>query len=319
MTFSRDPVSPYTPLSQPSPEDPLAPLRALAEDLAIASRAPNTRRAYGSQWRVFEAWARSQGMVALPASGETVALYLAHLASSGRKAGTIGSALVSISQVHLDQGFTSPRGDPLVRRVMKGIRRRWGAEPVPKQPVLREHLRSMLAPLANDLRGLRDRAILMFGFATGLRRSELVALDVEDLEQVSEGLILRVRRSKTDPNGDGRKLGVRFGEDNAACPVHTLRRWLEAAAITQGPLFRPITRGNRCLPRRLDGRTIARVVQSAARLACLDVRAYGAHSLRSGCATAATLSGKDEGDIARLLGHRSRQMAARYIRVAPTF
>jgi integrase len=166
---------------------------------------------------------------------------------------------------------------------------------------------------------VRDRALLALGFATGLRRSEIVALDAEDLTFVDQGVVLRIRSSKSDQEGAGRRLGAAFNADEGMCPVRALQRWLEIAKISEGAVFRAIARGARVLARRTNARTVERVVKAAAQRAGLDPKRFAAHSLRSGCATAMALAGEDERAIMQRLGHRTPTMSMRYVRDVRVF
>jgi integrase len=212
----------------------LASLQTLVSTLGDDSRSPNTRRAYASAWRTFAKWAGASALPALPASAETVALYLAHLYAGGRKSTTIEQALVAISQKHADADLPSPRTDRQVRRVLQGIQRQVGREPTPKAPLLPEHIERITASSSSGARGLRDRALLTVGFASGLRRSELVALDVDDVRWSDGAIGLRVGRSKTDPRGEGRYVRALARPGSPACPVEALRHWIAVASYPFG-------------------------------------------------------------------------------------
>src|SRR5262249_32545523 len=145
--------------------------------------------------------------------------------------------VVAISQTHLDRGYASPRTDPLVGRVLKGLRRKFGSSQIAKTALTPGNVQQMIGATENTLLGCRDRALLLLGFATGLRRSELIALDVSDLTYVPDGLVVLVRHSKSDPSGSGRRIGVRRHDGSPeSCPVQAIRGWLEQSAITGGPL-----------------------------------------------------------------------------------
>ena len=188
----------------------------------------------------------------------------------------------------------------------------------------------MIAAQPDTLAGLRNRALLLLGFAGALRRSELVGLDVEDLDFTSAGLVVTLRRSKTDQDGDGRKLGVPYGGRLETCPVRTSQSWLSAAAITTGPMFREITKADRILNPytdkkgrqrgvRLGDKAVALIVKRAAQEAGLDPTRYAGHSLRAGLATSAAAAGASERAIMATTGHRSVQMVRRYIRSGELF
>ena len=284
-----------------------------------ASHAPRTREAYAREWSTFAAWSASRGLVALPALPATVALYLTDAANGGRKPAGLDVALAAIGEAHKRAGHASPRNAAEVRAVRRGIRRTVGTAQTRKAPLLVGALRSAVEALPATLAGLRDRALLLVGFAGAFRRSELVGLDVGDVRETTDGLEVTLRRSKTDQEGAGRVVGLPFGSALATCPVRSLRAWLEAARIVEGAIFVGTTRHNRTTGLRLDGRDVARAVKRAALAAGLDARAFAGHSLRAGLATTAAKAGKSERAIMAQTGHRSVAMVRRYIRNAELF
>jgi integrase len=303
------------------PED-LRLLSEAAHDLVRASRAAATVRAYRSDWRDFGEWCSVQGLEPLPARPRTVALYLAALARSGAEAVTIQRRLSAISQAHQAAGQQpSPTSDLLVRQVMRGIRRTLGTAPGHrKAPLTAAELRRLVEATPDGTpAGLRDRALLLVGHLGAFRRSELVALDVEDVAETPDGLRLRVRRSKTDQEGAGTEKGIPRRPDPATCPVLALRRWLDIAEITAGPIFRAVNRHGQVRPGRLSDRAVALVVKRACGRAGLDPDRYAGHSLRSGFATAAAEGGAPERAIMRQGGWSSEAMVRRYIRPASLF
>lgn len=167
--------------------------------------------------------------------------------------------------------------------------------------------------------GARDRALLLLGFAGGFRRSELVALDTADLEETGDGLRVRLRRSKTDPEAHGREVGIPFGSHPGTCPVRAVRAWLSAIGAVTGPLFRPVDRHGAVGSGRLSDRGVARIVQRAARRAGLDPSRYAGHSLRAGLAIAAAHGGAPERAIMAQTGHRSLITVRRYMRSGSLF
>ncbi|HEY3451809.1 MAG TPA: site-specific integrase [Myxococcales bacterium] len=217
--------NPLAPPPQASQDVPALPqgLVDAARAYAKASRAPRTLAAYQADWRTFTTWCQAHGLPFLPAAPQTVALYLADRAQLGRKPATLARELAAISQAHKTAGHESPRGAARVREVLAGIRRTHGTAQRRVSPLLPGDLRALVRTLPEGLLGVRDRALLLVGFAGALRRSELAALAVEDLVFNSDGLELTLRRSKTDQEGAGEKRGLPFGSDKATCPDSATR------------------------------------------------------------------------------------------------
>lgn len=283
------------------------------------SRSAATVRGYRSDLQLFSSWCEANSRQDLPASAETVADYIADLAGMGIKPATIARRLASISQVHRMAGFESPTASQVVRMTAAGIRRRLGTTQRQARPIMVDELRAMVAALPDDLRGLRDRALLLVGFAGGMRRSEVVGLDVEDVVEEPEGLRVRLRRSKTDQEGAGRDLGIVRGRHPLTDPVAAVAEWREAAGIEVGPLFREVDRAGRVGSGRLSDRAVSRIVKSAAARVGIDPASVSGHSLRSGLATSAAAAGAPERSIMRTTGHRSEAMVRRYIRAGSVF
>lgn len=292
-----------------------------ARRYAAASKAPNTLRAYRSDLRDFEDWCAGESLRALPAVPTTIALYLTALAQAGAKASTLQRRVSALSQAHQVAGHVpSPTSDPVVRATMAGIRRAHGTAPAQKAALLTAELRQLLASTdPTSLAGARDRALLLVGFAGGFRRSELVSLDVEDLEETQDGLRVQLRRGKTDQEGQGREVGIPRGHNPATCPVRAVVAWRSLARITAGPLFRAVSRHGEVSRERLSDRGVARIVQRSARRAGLDPALYAGHSLRAGLATSAAAGGASERAIMAQTGHRSVTVVRRYIRSGSLF
>jgi integrase len=301
--------------------EPVARYVAQARGYAALAKSPRTLRAYESDWSDFEVFCCRSGQGSLPAAPETVALYLAFLADEQkRKASTIARRLAAISQVHQAAGLPTPTDQTVVRSVMTGIRRVHGTKPAAKTALSAEVLRGLVTDLPETLRGLRDRALLLVGFAGALRRSELVGLRVEDVAFEAEGLVLTIRRSKTDPEAAGQLVGIPNGKEANTCAVRALRSWLEQAGIAAGPVFRPIERwSGRVLPRALDDRRVATLLKELITRAGFDSGAFAGHSLRSGLATAAAAGGASERAIMDQTRHRSVKQVRRYIQRGSLF
>jgi site-specific recombinase XerD len=296
----------------------LAATLELASDFAKASKAKATQAAYESDFRIFESWCHPRGLNALPATAESLCAFLADQATLGKRASTLGRRLAAVRYFHRAAGYETPTGDEKVKAVLSGIRRTIGAAPIRKKAATADIVIAM-APTATSLRALRDRAIILLGFAGAFRRSELVALNVGDFEETAEGMLVTLRRSKTDQEGLGRRVAIPRGE--IACPVAALRAWLGAAGITEGATFRRIfnKRAQRVTDRRLAPRNVAAIVkQGAARLG-FDPSAFGGHSLRAGFVTSAVKRGANLIKITDVTGHRSLEMLKTYSRDAEAF
>jgi len=256
--------------------------------------------------------------VPLPSSSNTVAAYIAECAGH-LKPGSIQRKLNAISEAHKAAGLDSPTHAAIVRNTLKGIRRTLRTTPTQKVPALTDDIRAMVDATDAGIIGARDRALILLGFAGAFRRSELVGLDIEDCAFGKEGLTVTLRRSKTDQDGLGRKIGIPYGSNPETCPVRTVQAWAQQASINIGPLFRSINRYGKVHARRLSAIDVARVVKKLAERVGLDTSKYAGHSLRAGHATAAAIAGASERSIMRQTGHRSIQMVRQYIRDGSLF
>jgi site-specific recombinase XerD len=297
----------------------LEELAGRARELMDAAKAPNTVAAYASDWAKFELWCQQRGAVALPAHPAVVAMYLTDQAGV-LAAATLERRLVSIADRHRAAGLESPTSHPEVRKTRKGIRRTFGTAQHRKAPIRTRDLRAMVATLdVGRMIGLRDRALLVLGYAGAFRRSELVALDVDDIEDTADGLVVAIRRSKTDQEGEGHRLGLPWGSDPSTCPVRTLRAWIDAAGITDGPVFRAVDRHGNVAASRLTERSVTAVTKRAASAAGIDPAKIGAHSLRAGLITSAIEAGAREHTVMRHSRHQSVSVFRGYVRDAGLF
>ena len=278
----------------------------------------NTRRAYANDWKDFRIWCARRSRVALPATPETVALYLT-ARSRTHKVSSLSRRLTVIGKVHRAWGKQSPATDERVRRAWRGILRDKGEAPDRKTPTLTADVRKMVATLADDLAGTRDRALLLLGFAGAMRRGELVAVNVGDLQLTDDGFVIRIRRSKTDQTGRGRKVGIPYGRHATTCPVKAMLTWLERSRIDRGAVFRKVNRHGRLEGVRLSGRSVAEIVKRACRAVGLRASDFSGHSLRAGLATAAAMAGVDERSIQEQTGHKSLKVLRTYIREGSLF
>lgn len=289
----------------PSPNAPYA--QFLRDSLA-----PATQAQYLHDLRAFAAWGGT-----LPATSEQIASYAAHCA--GRIAiATLVRRLAALSKTHNAKGFANPVRTELVRSTLRGIKRTHGTAQREAAPLLKEDLFDVLGYMGERPKDIRDKAVLLVGFAAALRRSELVALNHADIEQVRQGMIINVRRSKTDQLGEGRQIGIAHGRTRW-CPVKALAVWLMLSKIEDGPIFRRVDRHGNIMPERMAGEAVSLVVKERTAAAGLDAARYSGHSLRAGLVTSAAMSGIASWAIRKTTGHRSEQMLGRYIRSGDLF
>lgn len=292
----------------------LLDLAEAAERYAAAAQATNTTRAYASDWKQFEAWCGRYQLISLPAPAAVIALYLTSLAKRGLSVATIRRRCAAIARAHRQAGHLPATADPRVVTVLEGIARVHGAAPNKKTALLRDPLLDIVDRIdTSSTAGLRDRALLLVGFAVGMRRSELVALRLQDLSPSPDGLTIRIPKSKTDQHGRGQEVLLVYAEPPRPCPVRALRAWLDVAGITEGPIFRRVTRtGTIGAP--LTAQSIALIIKKHARRAGLDHREFAGHSLRSGYATQAARDGHHMMQIAATTRHQDQRVLAGYIR-----
>jgi len=286
-----------------------------------AAKAPATLRAYRTDFEDFSRFCDGHALPHLPATPTTVALYIADRASFLRSA-TITRRLTSITKAHQAAGFeASPSSSHhfVVSETLKGIRRSIGTAQEGKVPLLTSDIRLIVGCCPETLSGFRDRALILVGFAGAFRRSELAAINFADLSFTKDGLVIDLRRSKTDQEAAGRKVGIPFGKEDATCPVRALRRWLAASGISSGAVFRGVNRHGKLSRRGLHRDCVGWIVKRAASRASLKPEPLGGHSLRAGCVTQAAMNGVSERDIMRQTGHKSAEMLARYIRIGEIF
>jgi integrase len=286
-----------------------------AQSFAAHGYAQNTRQAYASDWRQFTSWCHDHQRRSLPATAETILGYIGALADRVSVA-TIDRRLCGIAFYHRQARQPDPTDDPEVAVVLRGLRRKNGTAPAVKAPIATVLLRELVIACGDSYRGKQERAVLLLGFAGAFRRSELVALTVADVTLVPEGMLVRVRRSKTDQEGAGLVKGIPRGTHPETCPVQAVQGWLKASGIRAGLIFRALdARGNRTR-RPMPAYQVGRIVQRAVRKHGLDATAYGGHSLRSGLVTAAAQAGVAERVIMQQTGHTDVRSMRRYIREA---
>ena len=291
----------------------------LASTFSLAEKSAATLKAYRSDAEVFDAWCRSRGILQpLPSSADVIAAFLAAEARRGVKASTIGRRAAAIRYAHRASGLEDPTQNESVRRVLRGIRRTLGSSAHQKAPATAEVIAAMISHCPRTLTGIRDRALLAFGFAGAFRRSEIAALDVSDLDFLAEGVRVRIRRSKTDQEGAGQEVAIPHGR--SIKPVDALRQWLDAAGIEDGAVFRPISRSQNVRgAKRLTPVSIARIIKAYAHEAGFEASEFSGHSLRAGFVTTAADRGANETQIMEVTRHKDLRTVRTYIRRANLF
>lgn len=294
----------------------LAEARRATAEFLRSSKSTATRRAYAADWQHFETWAVSHSLASLPANPEHVAVYLAGLATGGKKLSTIRRRCAAIAHIHERAGHDNPAAHIGVRSTVEGIARQIGSASTKKAALTADMLERVLRKIPTDLPGLRDRALIALGFAGALRRSELVALDVEDIARHPKGIVLTIRRSKTDQAGKGFTKAIPHGRKVKAPAA--LDAWLVASKITNGPIFRGL-----CAlvisKDRLCAHQVARIIKSRVRAAGFDPRVFAGHSLRSGFITTAADHGATLQSIASHAAHAKIDTTLGYVQVADAF
>jgi len=298
-------------------------LVAAARLFAEASLAASTRRKYREAFEDFSLWCHDHGAAPLPAEPETICLYLSDLAVRGLAASTIQLRLAALTLAHRTAAGhdPSPTEDVSVRQVLRGIRRTVGVAPRRQAaPLVIQQLRVVLAANPDEsLQDVRDYALLLLGFAFAGRASDLVSLDVADLEFSDRGLLIHLRGSKTDQEQAGEVVAVPAGQHQETDPVTAVRRWLSVAELSTGPLWRGVDRWGNRSSERLSARSVTRAVQRAVARTDMDGNGLSSHSLRAGFASSAAAAGASERSIAAQTRYRSLATLRRYIRLATAF
>ncbi len=277
-------------------------------------------RAYQNDWQQFEAWCVSLALDSLPAEPDTVAMFVANQADIGRSPSTINRRLAAIRLVHLGAGHSSPHNALQVSEVMRGIRRDWGRPPAQKAAAVDDEIKRMADAVEPEtLKGLRDRALLLFGFAGAFRRSEIVTLNTWHLEKRDEGVKITIEKSKTDQEAQGQVIAILRQTDSPYCPVTALQDWLTAAEIEDGPLFRRMHRGDKVGKTRLSAQSVALVVKEYASRAGLDWERYAGHSLRRGFLTSAARNRASIFKMADQSRHKSLDVLRQYVKEEELF
>ena len=285
------------------------------------SKSVNTIRAYKADFKDFSALCVKNGLSSMPTEPKILSLYLTHLSASS-KFSTLKRRIASISVIHKMKGHYLDTKHPIIMENLHGIKRVKGSHQKAKKPILINELKLIInvidqyinycgLPEFEDSKHIRnkirDKAIILVGFSGGFRRSELVNIDYDDIEFVSEGVKIFIKRSKTDQPGEGMIKAIPYFDNKSFCPVLALKHWIDNSQIKSGKLFD------------ISDKSVALIIKKYASLAGLDPNKYGGHSLRSGFATSAAESGAEERNIMAMTGHKTTQMVRRYIQEANLF
>ena len=286
-------------------------LNAKVKEYVDQSLSENSRKAYRTDFEHFKAWGGS-----VPSSPEMVADYLSVYADVLSLA-TLQRRLVSIGKANTMAGFANPAQSDLVKIALKGIRRVHAKAQRQVQPILKEDVIMIVSSLPSNNQGKRDAALLMLAFCGAFRRSELSGIRHDDLRFTSEGMVVRLNKSKTDQFGDGREIAIPFGHGRI-CPVEAVKAWI-AVSGNNGLLFRQVVKGGAISSRGLSGHAIAQIIKRLVKSIGHDPSEYSGHSARAGFATSAAQAGKSSWNIRRQTGHKSDAMLNRYIRQGNLF
>ena len=304
----------------------ISDIKALKEETLrnlSSSKSLNTVRAYKSDFEDFGLFCVKNGFNNLPSEPKIVSLYLTHLSTKEAKISTIKRRLVSIGVIHKIKGHYLDTKHPIIIENLMGIKRRKGTIQKGKKPILINDLKRLVDVInqesAPDIKKLRNKTLLILGFAGGFRRNEIVSLDIEDIEFVFEGVKITIKKSKTDQFGEGMVKGIPHFDNSLYCPVTTLQRWINIAKIKKGALFRRFSKGSKLSNNRLTDQSIALIIKYYLLKAGIDNKNYSGHSLRSGFATSAAEAGAEERSIMAMTGHKSTEMVRRYIKDANLF
>ena len=274
------------------------------------SKAQNTLRAYNADFRDFSNFCNQNDFKEMPTEPKILSLYITHLSATS-KFSTLKRRIASIGVLHKMKGHYLDTKHPIIIENLMGIKRKNGVNQKGKKPLLINNLKLLINVIhqyqKNTDKLLRDKAILLIGFSGGFRRSELVNIEYEDLDFVTEGLKIFIKKSKSDQSGEGLIKAIPYFNDETFCPVNALKKWLKHSKIKKGKIFN------------VSDKTVALIVKKYSNLAGLDSNKYSGHSLRSGFATSAAEAGAEERSIMSMTGHKSTEMVRRYIKEANLF
>ena len=267
------------------------------------SKAENTLRAYQSDFRDFSAFCAKNGLSSMPSQPKIIAIYITHLSKSS-KFSTLKRRIASISVIHKLKGHYLDTKHPIIMENLHGIKRTIGSRQKAKKPILINDLKLLIKAIDQKKKEkLRDKALILIGFAGGFRRSELVSINNEDIEFVAEGVKILIRRSKTDQSGEGTLKAIPYFDNKEFCPVTALKGYIKLKnwSLNEEKIFD------------ISDKSVALIIKKYAQIAGLDASKYAGHSLRSGFATTAAEFGAEERSIMAMTGHKTTQMVRRYI------
>ena len=305
--------------------DQLEYLEKKSLDFALKSRSVATKSAYQSDWTIFCAWCNQNRLDTLPAKPSTVRCYITHMAEMGRATSTISRALTSIRQAHQISDLASPTIAMEVNETWKGIRRSGGIHQKRAKALSFVDLKKTIDNTRPTFIGRRDAALMLIAWAGALRRSEIVALDREDIEFVDEGMVLTIRKSKTDQEAEGYRIGIPFSNDEKYCPTRRLQHWIRLAQIISGPIFFKIgMQGRKFLcdvdrDKRLTSRMVNHILRRRLERCGINPRGYSAHSFRAGFCTHAAQKNVPEHIIQLHSRHKNSKILRKYIREGNLF
>ena len=302
-------------------------IKALEKETILnlqSSKANNTIRAYKSDFKDFGLFCVQNGFKPLPSEPKIVSLYLTHLAANDIKMSTLKRRLVSIGVIHKLKGHYLDTKHPSIIENFMGIKRRKGTIQKGKKPILINELKLIIKAINEEnnneeIQKQRDKSIILIGFSGGFRRNEIVSLDIEDLDFVTEGLKIIIKKSKTDQFGEGSIKALPYFDNHEYCPVINLKKWINISKIESGPVFRRFVKGSKLSENRLSDHSVALLIKKYLNLAGKDNKNYSGHSLRSGFATVSAEAGADERSIMNMTGHKTTEMVRRYIKEANLF
>jgi len=277
----------------------------------------STKKFYGIDWKIFTQWCDNFKEIPFPATPETIAKFLTYQNLSGIAHPTLNRRLAAIKLRHESVGVDSPTKDPLIYKVMRGIKRTQKRAVIKKAPATAERLETMISSCPDSILGLRDKALLLLGFAGAFRRSELVALKLEDIEKTPDGIRVTIRKSKTDQEGKGETIAIPNGTRFRI--VDTLFEWLKKANINDGYLFRSLRKNGKVQEKALWPKDVARIIKRYAFNAGLTVSDFSGHSLRSGFLTSAAKAGASIHKMMETSRHKSIETLAGYVRYENLF